>query len=325
MKKIISALLTLALCLTLLAGCSLLPEKMRFCEVKFYVDGELYDTKTVVVGQSVATPKNPEKENFVFTGWRTDGAISYMFDFSSKLIGDTELHACFTPDAVSIANMIATQTLKSTVTIRNKCYNSIMGGFIETEIFASQGSGVVVDISGGYAYVLTNAHVAKMEEGYSNQEITVEDPWGNEYEARVYKNPGKNDEAISEEYDLALICFKYAPENDGGLVEIALGKDPKIEDFVVAIGNPGGLQNTVTYGYALAYQQIEASEETSITKVTFDVLIHNAPIDHGSSGGALVDAYGKLVGVNFAGYSNGVYGCTIPISKVIEFMNLFVY
>ena len=325
MKKIIWSLLALTLCLTILAGCSFFPEEIKFCEVQFYVDGELYTTKTVVIGQSVATPQNPEKENFVFTGWRVDGVISYMFDFSSKIMGDTELHACFTPDAVAITNMIATQTLKSTVAIKNKCYNATMGGFIDTEILTSYGSGVVVDISGGYAYVLTNAHVARKETGFSLQEITVEDPWGKEYEAKIYKNPGKNDEAISEEYDLALICFKYLPDDDEELLEITLGDDPELEDFIVAIGNPGGLQNTVTYGYALGYQKIQASEGSSITKVTFDILVHNAPIDHGSSGGALVDAYGRLVGINFAGYNDGTYGCTIPISKVVEFMNLFVY
>jgi S1-C subfamily serine protease len=293
------------------------------CKVNFYVDGELYDTSTVMVGQTVSSPINPKKENYIFTGWRTDGEISFAYDFSTKVIFDMNLHATFAPDAVKIGNMINEKTLKSTVKVLGKSYNTMMGGLVATEASISQGSGAVIDISGGYAYVLTNRHVVTKLEGYDKHSISVEDPWGNTYDAKIYKNV---EYAISEAYDLALICFEYAPEHkDRSLIEFELGKDAKVGDCVISIGNPRGLINSVTYGYALAYQKIEADEESAISNVKFDVLVHDGPITHGSSGGALVDACGRLVGLNFAVLGGGAYGCSIPISRIEEFLSIYVY
>ena len=323
MKRIISFLLALTFCLVLLAGCSLLPDKIKFCDVNFYVDGELYTTKTVVVGQTVDLPKAPEKENFVFTGWRVDDLISYMYDFSSKVITNLDLQACFTVDTVKLGNLIAQKTLKSTVSVLEKSYNVYPSSLIESSYITALGSGVIIDISGGYCYVLTNAHVVEKSEGYSKQKITVEDAWGNVYEASIYKNPNKSTNAFSKDFDLSLICFKLPEEYK--FTEIEFGEDPNINDFVVSIGNPNGLLNTVTYGHALGYQEIEGEEGSAADLIAFDVLVHDVPIAHGSSGGALVDTNGKLVGLNFAGYNDGKYGCTIPISKIKDFLSVYVY
>jgi S1-C subfamily serine protease len=321
MRKIISSLLILTFCLAFLAGCSLLPKEIAFRNVNFYVDGELYTTKSVIVGQSVSVPKNPEKENFVFTGWRTDGAVSYMYDFSYNVIDHMDLHACFTLDAVAVGNMIAEKTVKSTVQVFNT--NSNTSGETVLDAYSSQGSGVVIKISGGYCYVITNAHVVEKEDNYANQSIVVRDPWGNLYEGHIYKDPSTNLEAVSRDFDLALIWFRYTPRINQELIKIKFGENAKVGDYVVAVGNPQGLINSVTYGNALAYQEIVADDDDSINKVTFDVLFYNAPTDHGSSGGAIVDPYGKLVGISFAGANNGEYGCAIPISKVKEFLNIY--
>lgn len=321
MKRIISFLLILALCVTFLASCSLLPEAIGFRQVNFYVDGELYETSNVMVGQSVANPKNPEKENFVFVGWRTEGSPAYMYDFSSIVMTDLNLHAHFALDTVEVGNMIASQTLKSTVQVINLATNTI-GDKISGSSLA-QGSGVVIKISGGCCYVLTNAHVIKEIEGYSNHQISVRDPWGYVYEAEVYVNQSTGRKAVSQDYDLAVIRFIYAPQSDQKMTKITFGDDPEIGDYVVALGNPKGLINSVTYGMAVTYQQINAPDDDPIKKVTFDVLYHNAPTNHGSSGGALVDVYGNLVGLHFAGVEGGPYSCAIPVSQVRNFLNLY--
>ncbi|MBO5715330.1 MAG: trypsin-like peptidase domain-containing protein [Clostridia bacterium] len=323
MKRIISFLLALTFCLVLFAGCSFLPDEIKLCDVNFYVDGEIYSTKTVVMGQTVGMPKNPEKENFVFTGWRVDGVVSYMYDFSSKVITDLDLHACFTVDTVKVGNLIAQNTLKSTVAVIGKSYNLYPGSLIESSYFMSQGSGVIIDISDGYCYVLTNAHVVEKNKDYSKLKITVEDAWGNSYEASIYKNSNKSTNAFSKDFDLALVCFEL-PEKYA-FTEIVMGEDPKVDDFVVSIGNPGGLINLVTYGKTLGYQSVKGEDGTAADLVSFEVIIHNAPIAHGSSGGALVDTYGKLVGLNFAGYESGEYGCAIPLSKIKDFLSVYVY
>ena len=324
MKRIISFLLILIVAVSIFAGCSFLPEELKLCNVNFYVDGEVYATKTVVVGQAVGMPKVPEKENHIFTGWYTNGLISQgAYDFSSKVISDLDLYASFTLDTIKIGNMIAQNTLKSTVEVITKAYNVYPGSVIESSSMTSQGSGVIIDISGGYCYVLTNAHVVEKNKDYSKLQITVKDAWGNSYEASIYKNPNKSASAFSKDFDLAMICFKL-PEKYS-FTEIVMGEDPKVNDYVVSIGNPNGLINSVTYGNVIVYKQVKGEEGSAADLISFDVIIHNNPIYHGSSGGALVDVYGKLVGLNFAGYENGQYGCAIPVSKIKDFLTVYVY
>lgn len=325
MKRIISLFMILATLSLLICSCSLLPEEIRLCKVRFYVDGELYDTKTVTFGQTVKMPQSPTKTNEIFVGWCIDGIYGEQYDFGKKVTDDLDLHANFTIDAVSMTNMVRNQIIRSIVTVENKCYNSVGNDDISTDYEISQGSGVIVDISGGYCYVLTNCHVVEKVNKYAKQKFTVEDPWGNEYEAQIYKNAQKTDYAVSEDYDLALLYFRYIDSDENNLEEIVFGSDPAKNDYVATIGTPGGLQNAISYGRVLEYQQIKVGNDTSLKQIMFEVIIHNAPLNHGSSGGALINMSGQLVGINFAGYSSGDYGCTIPISKVMEFMNIFVY
>lgn len=308
-----------------MCSCSFLPEELQGCEVNFYVDGELYATEKVTIGQTVSEPKAPKKENQIFVEWGTNAPIFCKYDFSKKVMGNIDLHARFALDAVSMTNMITQQTMKSIVTIENKCYNNVSGSLIEINSEVAQGSGVVVDISGGYCYVLTNCHVVEKPEKYASQTFTIEDAWGNTYSAHLYRKNSKFDYAMSQDYDLALLYFEYLPTDKNSLEEIRMGNDPKKNDYVAALGTPAGLQNAITYGTVIEYQKVKAGTDESLKKITFDVIVHNAPIDHGSSGGALVNTSGQLVGINFAGYGDGAYGCSIPISKVMEFMNIFVY
>lgn len=325
MKRILSFIIVITLALGVLCSCDFLPEEIALCTVEFYVDGELYTSKTVNIGTSVTSPREPSKENQIFVGWYTDGLLSYKFDFSGKILADTKLHASFVLDAVAVTNMLTNQTMKSVVTVKNKCYNTSMGGFIETSASLSQGSGVVLDISGGYCYVLTNYHVIDKNEGYSHQTLTVEDPWGAQYEAKIYKNSRASSSAMDPEYDLALIYFAYSPTESHQLLEIAMGQDAAVGDYVASLGSPGAQKNAITYGKVISYRKLSSDEEALEDEVKFDIAYHSALIDHGSSGGPLVDHLGRLVGLNFAGYESNKYGCAIPFSKIEEFLYTYVY
>ena len=197
---------------------------------------------------------------------------------------------------------------------------------IETEAGISQGSGVVVDVSGGYCYILTNNHVIQKNGSYANQSITVEDPWGNQYEAHVYQKTASSSPAKDASYDLALIYFKYTPDEEKPqLQRIEFGSDPEDDDYVLSLGSPRAQRNSVTVGNVIEYRNLSAEEGSSIENITFEVIHHNAIADHGSSGGPLVTPDGKLCGLNFAGYENTKFGCAIPMSKILEFMYKYVY
>lgn len=319
MKRIISASLAFIIIVLMLTGCGLL----NFSDqqtVNFYVDGELYRSIKVSYGEMAYETDYPEKDYMIFVGWYVG---DLRFNFATPILADLDLHARFTLDAEAVTARINETAAKSTVTIINKSYNTSMGGFIETESQSSQGSGVVIDISDGWCYVLTNCHVVEKEEGFSNQTITVEDPWGGTYTAQIYKNKNKAESAIDKSYDLALICFKYDPNKvKHSLLEIELGEDPKKGDSVISLGTPEGMKNVLTCGEALSYQKINTDE---ITEMDFDVIIHSAVIAHGSSGGPLLDPHGRLIGLNFAGVENQNLGCSIPLSKINEFLDIYVY
>ena len=106
---------------------------------------------------------------------------------------------------------------------------------------------------------------------------------------------------------------------------VVVGEDVDVGDYVVSLGSPNAQKNSITYGKVLSYQELAPSEDGSSANISFDIIIHNALIDHGSSGGPLLNASGKLVGLNFAGFESNHHGCAVPMSKINEFLNTYVY
>lgn len=171
--------------------------------------------------------------------------------------------------------------------------------------FQAAGSGVIVDAARGY--ILTNNHVVAKAE-----HIIVGLRDGRRMEAELV---GADPEA-----DIAVI--KVEPDN---LNAVPLGDSDNVEvgDFVIAIGNPFGLGQTVTSGIVSALGRnglgIEGYE---------DFIQTDTSINAGNSGGALVNLRGELVGINTAilGPSGGNIGIglAIPINMVREIMNQIV-
>ncbi len=169
--------------------------------------------------------------------------------------------------------------------------------------FRSAGSGVVVDAQGGY--IVTNAHVVKFA-----SEITITLVDEAELKAEVV--------GADERSDVAVLRVK-----DGRLpAEIRLADSSRLEvgDFVIAIGNPFGLQHTVTSGI------VSALGRTGISRDGVEDFIQtDAAINPGNSGGALVSLDGELVGINSVilsgqGGGNIGIGFAIPSNLVRSIM-----
>ncbi len=171
--------------------------------------------------------------------------------------------------------------------------------------FQSAGSGVVIDAKQGL--IVTNAHVVE-----NATEITVTTNEGRDYKATVVGS----DAAA----DIAVVKVK-----DAKLAEIPLGDSSKAEvgDFVLAIGNPFGLQHTVTYGI------ISALGRSGINPDGYEDFIQtDASINPGNSGGALINLRGELIGINSAilsrsGGNIGI-GFAIPSNMVRSIMDQLV-
>jgi Do/DeqQ family serine protease len=146
----------------------------------------------------------------------------------------------------------------------------------------SAGSGVIVDAARGY--VVTNHHVVD-----SSDEIIVTLSDRRRFNAQLVGS--------DTETDIALLKI-----DADRLTQVEVGNSDALEvgDFVVAIGNPFGLGQTVTSGIVSALRRSELGIEGYE-----DFIQTDAPINPGNSGGALVDVDGKLVGVNTAIVSPG--------------------
>jgi Do/DeqQ family serine protease len=172
--------------------------------------------------------------------------------------------------------------------------------------FQSAGSGVIFDAKAGY--IVTNAHVV---ENASEITVTLQD--GRDLKAEVVGS--------DEPSDVAVLKVK----TDSTLVQIGLGDSAKVEvgDFVLAIGNPFGLQHTVTSGI------ISGLSRSGINPDGYEDFIQtDASINPGNSGGALVNLRGELIGINTAilsrsGGNIGI-GFAIPVNMAHSVMDQLI-
>jgi len=172
--------------------------------------------------------------------------------------------------------------------------------------FRSAGSGVIVDAKNGY--IVTNAHVVK---NASEITVTLEDDV--EHKAEVVGTDERSDVAVLRVKDAALPA------------EIRLADSSRVQvgDFVIAIGNPFGLQHTVTSGIVSALGRKGISRDG-----VEDFIQTDAAINPGNSGGALVGLDGDLVGINSvilsgSGGNIGI-GFAIPSNLVRSIMEQLI-
>ncbi|HEV2982643.1 MAG TPA: trypsin-like peptidase domain-containing protein [Solirubrobacteraceae bacterium] len=186
----------------------------------------------------------------------------------------------------------------STIVQRNESPFGLFGGESEQRGQAT-GSGIVVDSNGT---ILTNWHVVE-----NAIKVTVSLEKGKTVEAQVVGKDPSNDLAV----------LRIHPE---GLTlhPLPLGTDSTVQvgDPVLAIGNPFDLQRTLTTGVVSALQRtLKAPNGFTIT----NVIQTDAPINPGNSGGPLLDAAGRVIGINsqiFTGSSGGGsigIGFAVPI------------
>ena len=158
-------------------------------------------------------------------------------------------------------------------------------GVSDSSVFGQEGgtatgSGFVVDDDGT---ILTNAHVVDGAE-----EVTVSfEEGGDSIDAEV--------KGVDPDTDLAVLKIDPGEVEDLTVLPLGDSSDLEVGDPVVAIGNPFGLQRTVTTGIVSALQrQIDAPSGFSIS----NVIQTDASINPGNSGGPLLDAQGRVIGIN---------------------------
>jgi S1-C subfamily serine protease len=173
----------------------------------------------------------------------------------------------------------------------------------------SQGSGVVVD---GRGYIVTNNHV--ISEAAANP---------SQYKTTVVFNDGKEVPAnlVGRDPKTDLAVLKV--DNVDNLTVARFGDSEKLKvgDEVIAAGAPLGLRSTVTHGIISAlHRPVPLSGDGSDTDTVIDGVQTDASINHGNSGGPLINMNSEVIGINTAGKSlsdsaSGL-GFAIPVNEV---------
>ena len=167
----------------------------------------------------------------------------------------------------------------------------------QEQLLRGQGSGFIISTSGD---VLTNAHVVN---GADRVTVTLKD--GRTFEAVV--------EGADEVTDLAVVKIEGESET---LPVAPLGNSDEVVvgDWAIAVGNPLGLDNTVTLGIVSTLKRSSAA--VGIPGKRIDFIQTDAAINPGNSGGPLLNQDGEVIGINTAIRADAMgIGFAIPINK----------
>ncbi|PSB04678.1 HhoA/HhoB/HtrA family serine endopeptidase [Merismopedia glauca] len=175
----------------------------------------------------------------------------------------------------------------------------------QSERLKGQGSGFIIDSSG---IVLTNAHVVDRADKVT---ITLKD--GRNFPGKV--------QGVDRVTDLAVVKL----QGGSNLPVAPLGDSTQVEvgDWAIAVGNPLGLDNTVTLGIVSTLKRSSAA--VGIPDKRLDFIQTDAAINPGNSGGPLLNQQGEVIGINTAIRPDAMgIGFAIPIDKAKQITSLLI-
>jgi len=216
----------------------------------------------------------------------------------------------YSDTAIYTANKILPSIVGIEITYNVTSQFSIFGQFSSTSNATASGSGIIISSDG---YILTNNHVvdsASSSSYYKLSEATsIKVKLYNDdttYDAKIVGKDSKTDLAVIKIDAKDLIAAEFA---DSDAV--------KVGEFTMAVGNPLGLESSITCGVVSAInREVSDQEGNSYTCIQTD-----AAINSGNSGGALVNSEGKVIGINtlkLSGTSIEGMGFAIPINSTID-------
>lgn len=206
----------------------------------------------------------------------------------------------FKPDTPRFKyNFIADVVEKSTPAV---VYIEILGRhpFSSREVPVSNGSGFIISSDG---LIVTNAHVVANKRG-----VRVKLTNGETYDATV--------QHVDPAADIATI--KISPRNPLPTLPLGRSADVRQGEFVVAMGSPFALRNTITSGIVSSVQR--GGKELGLSNSNMDYIQTDAAIDFGNSGGPLINLDGEVIGINTMKVTAGI-SFAIPSDRVRAFLD----
>lgn len=262
---------------------------------------------------------------FVCSGLATVLVIGVCFgvpNIKNKIIGTSNNNSLSITSGPAANKISATDYSNTSIAVANKVLPSIVGISIDYTVNSmfgqsstakASGSGIIISEDG---YILTNNHVINSSSSNSNSYYQITE--ANNLKVTLYNDDTEYDAKVigsDSQTDLAVIKIEKT-----GLTAAELGDSSAVQvgEFAMAVGNPLGLQSSISCGIVSAKDREVTDTDT---KTTYHVIQTDAAINSGNSGGALVNADGKVIGINTLKLSGtGVEGIgfAIPINSTID-------
>lgn len=262
---------------------------------------------------------------FVCSGLATVLVIGVCFgvpNIKNKIIGTSNNNSLSITSGPAANKISATDYSNTSIAVANKVLPSIVGISIDYTVNSmfgqsstakASGSGIIISEDG---YILTNNHVINSSSSNGNSYYQITE--ANNLKVTLYNDDTEYDAKVigsDSQTDLAVIKIEKT-----GLTAAELGDSSAVQvgEFAMAVGNPLGLQSSISCGIVSAKDREVTDTDT---KTTYHVIQTDAAINSGNSGGALVNADGKVIGINTLKLSGtGVEGIgfAIPINSTID-------
>ncbi|XP_022605872.1 serine protease HTRA2, mitochondrial-like [Seriola dumerili] len=243
-------------------------------------------------GAALLDSQRDKKEN--------DRRVSVVGRFLEHILPLAQCASPFKPDSPRYKyNFIADVVEKSTPAV---VYIEIVGRhpFSGREVPVSNGSGFIISSDG---LIVTNAHVVANKRG-----VRVKLTNGDMYHATV--------QDVDQVADIATI--KITANNPLPTLTLGRSSDVRQGEFVVAMGSPFALRNTITSGIVSSVQR--GSKELGLSNSNMEYIQTDATIDFGNSGGPLINLDGEVIGINTMKVTAGI-SFAIPSDHLRAFLD----
>ncbi|MDD3832073.1 MAG: trypsin-like peptidase domain-containing protein [Clostridia bacterium] len=221
------------------------------------------------------------------------------------------LCTCAVGDTIDQQLLMSTRSIirQSNIYIETALYERSPLGMFNFCMSRGLGSGAVFLELDNYYYAITNWHVIEYE-GYDSAVYTITNFYGEKTTGQVVKQDKDKDLAVIKfaKVEQQLTIIDYTTRLDKPLI---------VGELLLAVGNPSGVQNNVTFGEYMGLAKI--------SNVDYNVVYHSALISSGNSGGALCDINGSLVGINtWSTADSDERNYSIPLSIIYDFIKSFI-
>lgn len=260
---------------------------------------------SVVIGTCFGVPSI--RDNLL--GKTTDTSSNSSNSVNSGYVTQTSL-SNYSDTAVYAANKILPSIVGIEVEYNVNSMISMFGRQSQTSTATASGSGIIISEDG---YILTNNHIVSTTSSESYYEVSEATKVTvtlfndeTEYEAKIV--------GMDDQTDLAVIKIDKTGLSKA---EFADSDNIKVGEFAMAVGNPLGMQSSITCGVISAVnREVIDSDGKKFTLIQTD-----AAINSGNSGGALVNSEGKVIGINtlkLSGTGIEGMGFAIPINSTTD-------